>query len=404
MRIRELSAVAAVVIFAAGCGSTRVVTIEQKPKPAPRAQTFPELVARVRTGIVRIEVVTCAGEDIGTGFLIGNRLVATVDHVVDGAVLITLKQNGKVVAQGTVVGADQARDLALVRTDRPVPGYHFHLADNAPQLGEDVAAIGFPLGLPLTPVRGTVTGSDRTIPFEGINRRDLIQTDTPVNPGNSGGPLISIESGKVVGLVDLLITQANGLAFAVSAKVASPLLAAWRASPQPITPASCSSPQAAPPTTQTTTSSPPPTYRGRDFTIDYPTGWSISHIAEPGHNVDVTFTAPGEPDLLMRVDENTAATGLTAQQSAAPVLASLRRQSSYTELNTSHEIFAGLDAFRWEFKDVEQGTLMHKVDLFLVDPTTGIGWAILVQAPDTEWAQDASAFNSYVQSFQETGG
>jgi serine protease Do len=84
-----------------------------------------------------------------------------------------------------------------------------------------------------------VSGSDRTIPIEGIRRRRLVQTDAAVNHGNSGGPLISLDSGKVVGLVDIGTTQANGVAFAVSSQVAQPLLHVWAVSPQPVAATRC---------------------------------------------------------------------------------------------------------------------------------------------------------------------
>jgi hypothetical protein len=192
----------------------------------------------VRSGIVRIETDDCSGGAIGTGFLLSPRLVATVEHVVDGAASIRLKQNGKVVATGTVVGTDPARDVALIRSDEPLAGHVFSLAPRAPRLGEDVAALGFPLGLPLTVTRGSVSGSDRTVPIDGLRRRNLVQTDAAVNPGNSGGPLIA-DDGSVVGLVDIGTSQANGLAFAVSSLVAKPLLSGWRASPQPVAATGC---------------------------------------------------------------------------------------------------------------------------------------------------------------------
>jgi len=102
-----------------------------------------------------------------------------------------------------------------------------------------VAALGFPLGLPLTVTRGSVSGLDRSIPIVGLVRRRLVQTDAAVNPGNSGGPLLSSDTGVVVGLVDLGTSQANGLAFAVSAQVAGPLLQAWATAPQVVPAASC---------------------------------------------------------------------------------------------------------------------------------------------------------------------
>ena len=96
-----------------------------------------------------------------------------------------------------------------------------------------------------------VSGLGRTIPINGIERRDLVQTDAALNPGNSGGPLISIASGEVVGLVDLGYTGSNGISFAVSALVARPLIQAWETAPQPIPAPDCQQP----PTTTTATNS-----------------------------------------------------------------------------------------------------------------------------------------------------
>jgi S1-C subfamily serine protease len=74
----------------------------------------------------------------------------------------------------------------------------------------------------------------------------MVQTDAAVNPGNSGGPLLSLDDGQVLGLVDLGTNMANGIGFAVSAQVAAPLLQAWNAAPEPIPTATCPSSQAAP--------------------------------------------------------------------------------------------------------------------------------------------------------------
>jgi S1-C subfamily serine protease len=381
-----------------GVGGPPATTV---PLAHPKALGFTQLVARVRTGIVRIETSTCAGEFVGTGFLLTPRLIATVEHVVDGAFVITLKQNGRIVGTGTVVGEDTARDVALVESSRPIRGYRFKITARSPQLGEDVAAIGFPLGLPLTVTRGSISGLDRTIPIGGIERRKLVQTDAPVNPGNSGGPLMT-DAGQVVGLIDLGTTQANGLAFAVSGAVAAPLLAAWGSALQPVGAPSCQSqPQAAAPPTSTTTAAQPSSYTGQDFTIDYPVGWLVSHISE-GRNLDTTFTSSSNSAFVLRVDENPHAGSLSVDAAAAPVIAALRRQSTYQELAVNHVSFEGMDAVKWEFEDTEGGVRLHKVDLFFID-TSGHGWGILTQAPASVWSQVSSAFDSYVQTFQSLG-
>jgi hypothetical protein len=206
------------------------------------------LVADTRSGVIRIEATGCAEEDIGTGFLISPTLVATVDHVVAGATEISLVRDGKTLATGTVIGDDPARDVALVQSSKPLSGNIFKFDSTAPVLGESVAALGYPLGLPLSVSQGSVSGTDRTVPIDGIERGDLVQTDAALNPGNSGGPLLDADTGRVVGLIDLGAVGAQGISFAVSAQVAQPLLDAWEASPQAVPATTCE------PTTTTTTS------------------------------------------------------------------------------------------------------------------------------------------------------
>jgi S1-C subfamily serine protease len=221
-----------------GCGSGST----HKGSAASRTTgSFADLVEHVKSGVIRIEVSSCSGSAIGTGFLIKPHLIATVEHVVDSAQTIKLKRNGADLGSATVIGLDKDRDLALLHTTKRIPGYDFSLARQAPRLGQDVAAIGFPLGLPLSVTKGSVSGLGRAIPIDGLKRRNMVQTDAAVNHGNSGGPLLATNTGKVVGLVDLGSTQANDIAFAVSAAVAAPLLQAWAIAPQSPASAVCNS-------------------------------------------------------------------------------------------------------------------------------------------------------------------
>ena len=216
----------------------RVLPIEPSGDDSPTVP-FSDLVADVETGVVRVEAETCDGDRFGTGVLVNPQFVATVEHVVAGASKLTLKRNGEMLATARVVGSDPDRDLALLQTSEEIAGHNFKFAVQEPRLGEDVAVLGFPLGLPLTVTKGSVSGLSRTIPIDGVERRQLIQTDAAVNQGNSGGPLLSTESGNLVGLVDLTASGANGIAFAVSARVASPLVEAWRTAPQPAAEMTC---------------------------------------------------------------------------------------------------------------------------------------------------------------------
>jgi S1-C subfamily serine protease len=137
-----------------------------------------------------------------------------------------------------VIGRDRTRDLALRGVPRhvwlPVSPAH-----RLPDVCESVAALGYPWA-PAHGDRGTVSGLNRTILINGVRRKGLIQTDAAVNRGNSGGPLVSIETGEVIGLVDLRAADASGIAFAVNTKTAAPLLERWSKSPKPVAAARCS--------------------------------------------------------------------------------------------------------------------------------------------------------------------
>ncbi len=90
--------------------------------------------------------------------------------------------------------------------------------------------------------QGTISGLDRSGQFnDGVTRTGLIQTDTPVNPGNSGGPLFTTD-GTVIGMVEGGLTNANGIGYATSPETIRQLLFGWKHSPQPVTLSSCGIP------------------------------------------------------------------------------------------------------------------------------------------------------------------
>lgn len=209
------------------------------PPPTPgSAATFSGLYASESSGVVRIDATTCSGGGIGTGFLVAPNLVATVAHVVDGATAIDVTAGG-VATSAQVAGIDDTRDLALVRTSQVMSGHLFTLAAALPTVGTPVGAIGFPEGGPLSFSQGTVSGLHRTIQLEGGKTlTDLIQTDTPLNPGNSGGPLLTLD-GQVAGLVDAGDSGAEGLNYAVPGAVADAVLQGWSQDPAPPQAPSC---------------------------------------------------------------------------------------------------------------------------------------------------------------------
>jgi S1-C subfamily serine protease len=224
-------------------GPSPAVTTVITTVPTPTAPTsdFATVYARVQSGVGLILATNCQGLFTGSGFLIDSRTMATAAHVVSGATAVSVEFGGKR-QPAEVVGVAPTIDVAVLSLTFDVDGHVFKLADEDPQPGTHVAAIGFPLDEPKSLTEGTVSGLGRDIATESGEFHGLMQTDTAINPGSSGGPLVDIR-GQVVGLADAIRTDAQGIGFAVPPSLAGPALVDGVGLQQPKTPA-CTAPVA----------------------------------------------------------------------------------------------------------------------------------------------------------------
>lgn len=188
-----------------------------------------ELYQRVKDSIVLIEGQTSSGTVQGSGFVYnmsGLLLVVTNNHVVHGTTSLSVAFSDGNGYAAIVNGTDPYSDLAVV-TVVGAPESEFKPIDvvssSTLNVGDSVLAIGAPFGLTGSMTTGVISGLGRTITeteYAGnFAIANIIQTSTPANPGNSGGPLLNLE-GQVVGITAATAevsqgTPAQGVVFAV---------------------------------------------------------------------------------------------------------------------------------------------------------------------------------------------
>ena len=185
--------------------------------------------ANVRPSVVQINVRTQNGGSLGSGEIIDPRgYIVTNNHVIAGGQSFQVEMFNGTRLPAQLTGADPFDDLAVIKINPPARMTVIKVGDSSKlQVGQDVVAIGNPLGITQTATGGIVSALGRTIPEEGQGTGrgvilDAIQTDAAINPGNSGGALVDLD-GNLVGIPTLVPidpefnTPASGVGFAIPA-------------------------------------------------------------------------------------------------------------------------------------------------------------------------------------------
>lgn len=228
MKIFASVLLACSLLLATGCGTrtvTKTVTVSatgaETRATGATFERIPEVVRRVSPSIVTVFVQTAQGQAEGSGVIWDSTgTIVTNNHVVEGARSVDV-----VFASGTRVHArvratDPLYDLAVVDVDRSgLPSATF--ASVLPRVGELAIAMGSPLGFSNTVTSGIVSALHRSIPSGGQAPAlvDLVQTDAPISPGNSGGALVNAR-GQVIGINVAFIppqARAVSIGFAIPA-------------------------------------------------------------------------------------------------------------------------------------------------------------------------------------------
>jgi len=187
-----------------------------------------DVVDSVGPAVVRVETLSAGGRrgGVGSGVVISpDGLVLTNSHVVQGSRELKLVTPDGLNLSARLIGEDPDTDLALLRANTPQSLPSARLGDSKRlHRGQLVVAIGNPLGFESTVTAGVISALGRSLRSStGRLIEDVIQTDAALNPGNSGGPLVS-SRGEVIGINTAVIMGAQGICFAIASNTAQYVL------------------------------------------------------------------------------------------------------------------------------------------------------------------------------------
>jgi putative serine protease PepD len=212
--------------------ATSTTVVEQAPSALPgtapaatsgTALSVNEIYRRSGPGVVQItSTLGSSGSSsqfqqsshaLGSGFVIDrDGHIVTNYHVVDGASSIEVRFSNDDTLKATLVGSDASTDIALLKVTAPPSALTpLTLADSTRvEVGDAVVAIGNPFGLERTVTAGIVSALQRAVQApNGYSIDHVIQTDAPINHGNSGGPLLDTQ-GRVIGVNSQIETGGSG--------------------------------------------------------------------------------------------------------------------------------------------------------------------------------------------------
>ena len=191
-----------------------------------------ELYAQVADSVVVIRDMMLSGYDMfgrayysqaqGSGFVYnftGQMVVITNYHVVDSAINITVTFSNGNAYPATVLGSDPYAEFAVLSVDAPEEEFVpiEIVSSSSLQVGDPVIVVGTPYGLAGSMSTGFVSALGRTLSAEttgGYVIPNVIQTTAPLNPGNSGGPVLNYQ-GQVVGIATAIVENSQGVGFAI---------------------------------------------------------------------------------------------------------------------------------------------------------------------------------------------
>jgi S1-C subfamily serine protease len=187
-----------------------------------------DIIREAQKKVVKIELSNGA---IGSGFLYNDMGdVITNAHVVHGVENVTIITSDEQQFVGTVIGISTDIDIAVVRVEGLQGKEPLSIRMKKAEIGDEVLALGNPLGLDNTVTTGIISGIDRDLELAPYTYNDAYQISAPIAPGNSGGPLLFSETGEVIG-INSAVSEVGTIGFSIPIMNVLPLIKGWSDSP-----------------------------------------------------------------------------------------------------------------------------------------------------------------------------
>ncbi|WP_096273274.1 S1C family serine protease [Paucisalibacillus globulus] len=174
--------------------------VPEKDETAVEVETkeVKDIIQEAQKKVVKIEL---ENGSIGSGFLYNDMGdIITNAHVVSGVKEVTIITSDEQRFIGTVIGISTDIDIAVVRVDGLRDIEPLKIRIEKAEIGDEILALGSPLGLDNTVTTGIISGINRDLEIEPYSYKDLYQISAPIAPGNSGGPLLHGKTGEVIGI------------------------------------------------------------------------------------------------------------------------------------------------------------------------------------------------------------
>lgn len=164
--------------------------------------TLKNIIHETEKHVVQIEAQSEFSTTTGSGFLYNEQGdIITNAHVIENADVITIRTANARIYPAAVIGIDQQTDIAVIRVPQLSEQKGLEIErENYSEIGDEVIALGSPHGFQNTVTLGIISGTERNFSVDGYNYNNAYQISAQITHGNSGGPLINRNTGKIIGI------------------------------------------------------------------------------------------------------------------------------------------------------------------------------------------------------------